>query len=42
MSKRDRSNEKLCLAVRDGAVSAKTPGLWEHLWAMTLATLSID
>jgi Domain of unknown function (DUF6285) len=35
-------NEKLCLALRDGAVSAKTSGLWEHLWATTLATLSID
>lgn len=35
-------NERLCIAIRDGAVTGETPGLWQHLWATTLATLSID
>jgi hypothetical protein len=35
-------NRELCARIERGEIGAGTPGLHEHLWATTLAKLSID
>lgn len=38
----DGLNAELAKAVGEGAATLETPGLAEHLWATTLAKLSVD
>jgi len=35
-------NRELCAAIRDGFITADTPGLAEHLWASALDKISIE
>jgi hypothetical protein len=35
-------NRLLCARLRDGRLTASTPGLIEHLWETTLAKLAVD
>ena len=35
-------NTELSRRIADGEITAETPGLVDHLWAVTLAKLSVD
>ncbi|MGB0922226.1 MAG: DUF6285 domain-containing protein [Alphaproteobacteria bacterium] len=35
-------NRQLCTAIREGKLSADTPGLMDHLWQTTLDKVAID
>ena len=35
-------NRELALKIADGGITLETPGLAEHLWAVTLAKLAVD
>lgn len=35
-------NRELCTAIRDGKITAETPGLMDHLWQVTLDKVAID
>ena len=38
----DELNAELCRRLAQGEVDLETPGLSEHLWAVTLAKLAVD
>ncbi|HEY1447234.1 MAG TPA: DUF6285 domain-containing protein [Caulobacteraceae bacterium] len=35
-------NAELCRRIAEGEISLQTPGLADHLWAVTLAKLAVD
>ncbi|HEY1446910.1 MAG TPA: DUF6285 domain-containing protein [Caulobacteraceae bacterium] len=35
-------NAELCRRIAEGEISLQTPGLSDHLWAVTLAKLAVD
>jgi hypothetical protein len=38
----DELNRELCIRIESGELSLETPGLAEHLWAVTMTKLAID